>query len=209
LYKVQFESISAAAQVVGHDWALRIAGALRFGKPIEQFYGLDATLAEIQGDLPSVATVVVTNPAGQVLNSRGQPPLKHDLAEAIQRRLAAPAGPTPRLDTRYYLVFPIQGRNNQLAGTLTLVIQEAVITEALKKPFERNLQALAMVALAASMALLIGMMVFNRRRDAQLPSGWRLYAWPLIVMLVAQGVYTWDSIDIFRNQYLGAVKDST
>ncbi|HRY15519.1 MAG TPA: hypothetical protein P5330_06555, partial [Candidatus Competibacteraceae bacterium] len=197
LHKVQFESTSAAVQVVGHDWALRIQGAIRFGKPIEQFYGLDATLAEIQGDLPVVATVAVTNAAGQVLQRRGDPPAERDLTEVVEKSLAMPTGPTPRINARYYLVFPIQGRDGQATGTLTMVINETTITKALKSQLEHNLWMLAMVALAASIALLAGVILFNPLHSNQRPSGWRLYALPLVVMMLAQGAYTWDSIETF------------
>ena len=209
LHEIQFESTSAAVRVVGHDWALRIQGAIRFGKPIEQFYGLDATLAEIQSDLPVVATVAVTNAAGQVLRARGEPPVARDLAEAVKRSLAAPTGSAPHLDARYYLVFPIQGREGQVTGTLTMVVHEATITAALRDPLAHNLRVLAMVALAASVFLMVGVATLDPLRGDRPPSGWRLYALPLTIMLLAQSAYTWDSIETFRNQYLGTVDETT
>ena len=209
MHKVQFESTSAAARVVGHDWALRIQGAIRFGKPIEQFYGLEETLAEIQKDLPTVATVAVTNAEGQVLSARGEPPMQSDLAEAIQRSRSGPAGSTPKLNQRYYLIFPIKGRDGQVTGALAMTINEGTILEALRPQLEHNLWVLAMVAVGASISLLVGVMAFNPLRNNRQSTGWRVYALPLVVMLVAQGIYTWDSIETFRNQYLGTVKDTT
>ena len=209
LYKVQFESIAAVARVVGHDWALRIQGAIRFGKPIEQFYGMEEILAEIQHDLPAVATVAATNAAGQVFNARGESPRDQELTEAIQRYLAAPAGPAPKLGTRYYLVFPIKDRDGQVNGTLAMVINEATMAQTLRSLIESNLQVLGVVTLVASAALLIGLIAFNPLRGDRQPSGWRLYALPITVMIIAQGAYTWNVIETYHVQYLDTVKDTT
>ena len=209
LYKVQIESVSAVAQVVGHDWALRIQGAIRFGKPLEQFYGMDEILAEIQQDLPAVATVAATNAAGQVLNARGEPPMDHELAEAVARCLAAPAGPTLKFGARYYLVFPIEGRDGQMTGALAMVVNQATIIQMLRSHLESNLKTLGKVTLVASLALLIGLMVFNPLRSDRKPSGWRLYALPIAVMITSQIIYSFYIIDTYRSQYLDTVKDTT
>lgn len=209
LYKVQLESVSAVVRVVGHDWALRIQGAIRFGKPIEQFYGLETTLAEIQHDLPVVATVAVTDAAGRVLSARGERLRDGALAQAIERSRTAPAGSTYKIDGGYCLVFPIKGRDGQATGALVMVVKETAIAQALENHLERNLMVLVLVALAASAALLVGMIMFNPLRGDAPPSGWRLFALPIAVMVLAQGGYAWDSIETFHRQYLDTVKETT
>lgn len=206
--KVQFESTSAAVRVVGHDWALRIQGAIRFGKPIAQFYGLGETLAEIQRDLPAVATVALADPAGKVLSSRGAAPQAADLAAAVKRSLATPAAVAPEIGGRHYLIFPVQGRDDAVAGALVMVVDEATITRALGRHADGNLLLLALVAVAGSVVLLTGLVLFNPLRNPAAASGWRLYALPITVMVLAQGVYSWDSIATFRAQYLDAVQET-
>ncbi|MDV7391616.1 hypothetical protein RZS08_09700, partial [Arthrospira platensis SPKY1] len=79
-----------------------------------------------------------------------------------------------------------------------MVIHEAAIAAAPRDHLEQNLQILALVTLAASVCLLVGILAFNPLRGVRPPSGWRLYALPLAVMLLAQGAYTWHSIDTFQ-----------
>jgi predicted MFS family arabinose efflux permease len=208
LHKVQFESTTAAVRMVGHDWAQRIQGAIRFGKPIEQFYGLHATLTEIQKDLPAVATVAITNPQGSLIQSVGQAPMLDDLASSVRRTLAASKPVASKLQGRHYLVFPIQGREAQAAGALVMTVDEATITQALSEHLGRNLMVLAVVALLAALVLLAGLPLLGFGGIGIQSSRWRLFALPILVAVLAQGVYSWDSIHTFRQQYLGAVQET-
>lgn len=207
LNKVQFESTTAAVRMVGHDWALRIQGAIRFGKPIEQFYGLDATLAEIKKDLPAVATVAVTNAQGVLIKSVGQAPALDDLANSVSSVLATSKPVISKLQGSHYLVFPIQGRESQVAGALVMTVRQSVINQALSEHLERNLVVLAVVALLAALALLVVLRLL-RLSSVGIQSHWRLFALPILVVVLAQGVYSWDSIHTFRQQYLGAVQET-
>ncbi|THF57247.1 MFS transporter [Pseudothauera rhizosphaerae] len=206
--KVQFESTSAAVRVVGHDWAQRIQGAIRFGKPIAQFYGLNETLAEIARDLPAVSTVALTDAAGHVIGSHGDALRTGDLAAAVKRTLAAPGMLAHEVGGRHYLSFPIKGRDDAVAGALVMVVDGATITGALEPHVESNLALLAMVALGGSVLLLGGLLLINPMRGEAGMSGWRLYALPIAVMVLAQGVYSWESIATFRTQYVDAVQDT-
>lgn len=210
LHKVQFESTTAAVRMVGHDWALRIQGAIRFGKPIEQFYGLKATLTEIHKDLPAVASVAITNAQGVLIQSVGQAPVQDDLATSVRRMLAASKPVVGKLQGRHYLVFPIQGREGQMAGALTMTVHEATITQAVSEHLGRNLLVLALVALLAALVLLAGLPLLRISGASGMgtQSRWRLFALPILVVVLAQGVYSWDSIHIFRQQYLGAVQET-
>lgn len=208
LHKVQFESTTAAVRMVGHDWALRIQGAIRFGKPIEQFYGLDATLAEIQKDLPAVATVAITNARGALIQSVGDAPVVEDLANSVRHRLAASKPVASKFKGRHYLVFPIQGREAQMAGALVMTVEQATITHALAEHLERNLVVLTVVVLVAALVLLAGLPLLGWGGIGLQSSRWRLFALPIVVAVLAQGVYSWDSIHTFRQQYLGAVQET-
>lgn len=211
LHKVQFESTTAAVRMVGHDWALRIQGAISFGKPIEQFYGLKATLTQIQKDLPAVASVAVTNAQGVLIQSVGQAPVRDDLATSVRRTLAASKPVVGKLQGRHYLVFPIQGREGQMAGALTMTVHEATITQAVSEHLGRNVLVLALVALLAALVLLAGLSLLRISGGASgmgTQSRWRLFALPIVVVVLAQGVYSWDSIHTFRQQYLGAVQET-
>ena len=62
LYKVQLESVSAVVRVVGHDWALRIQGAIRFGKPRNLPVELPKeAIAQIDGNNRHDSSFTITN----------------------------------------------------------------------------------------------------------------------------------------------------
>lgn len=207
--KVQFDAIAAAAVSVSHDWALRIQGAIRFGKPLEQFYGLDRTLAEIRQDLPDVSSIVVTDAQGKTIQAQGKPVDEKDLRRAVQQRLASNSQAAQTINKRNYLVFPIKGRDGASIGTLTTIVDNEVVSAALSEHLAKNLQVLAGVTLASAVLLVLGTL-FNeaRYRDKPDTPQWRLQILPIAIVVLAQGVYSWQSIETFQRQYIWAVKQT-
>ncbi|WP_142848221.1 MFS transporter [Telmatospirillum sp. J64-1] len=208
LRNVHQDTLSASARVVGNDWALRIQGAIRFGKPIEQFYGLDQTLQEIKTDLTAASMVAVTDARGEVLNFVGDTPRDMDLKRAVQESRDKPPGQTVTLGDDHYQVFPILHRNGEWAGTLALIIPNATVTRAVEQHVQDNILLLLLVAAAGSAGLLAGLLILNPTRRDRPVSRLRLYAMPILVLILAQGVYSYESIQTFRSQYLGATHET-
>lgn len=206
LKTVFHETAAASVRVTGHDWALRIQGAIRFGKPIEQFFGLDSMLAEIAGDLPRASLVAVTLADGEVVQAVGpdSAPLVPDIARALRETItasAAPAATAFEAGERHLFIFPIAARDNGTAGTLVIALPTATLAAALAPHLEDNIARLLLVAGASILALVVGLILLAPLRPGASVSRMRLYALPVAVLVAAQGLYSWQSIQSFQTQY--------
>lgn len=211
LRTIHADAVTSGMRVVGGDWALRIQGAIRFGKPIGQFYGLDATLAEIRGDLRAADFVALTLPDGIVVGSQGDPALAADVPAAVARRLSGEG--TERaghgrdhagIGDAHYFVFPIEGRDGSWAGSLVLATADRTIARSLAPHLRRNGYLLALVAAAGTVALLLGLAALAPLRPDRPFPRLRLYAAPIAVLVLTQGVYSFGSVQSFREQYTRA-----
>lgn len=211
---VHQETVAAATRVVGHDLVWRIEGALRFGKPIGQFYGLQDMLAEVMADLPAVVAVAVTGPDGAVLAARGAALPPTEVAVAVRRAVGAgeEARPPPRA-VRGLHAFPVAGRGGEPAGALVLAVSEEAATAAVEVAAAENLGVLLVVGGGGGLVLLAAFLLAPAlrrdvadlgRRGARL----RLLGLPVVVLVVAQALYTWHGVERFRADTVEAMRDS-
>lgn len=210
LRTVHEETVSAAARVVGNDWTWRLEGALRFGKPIQQFYGLQDMLAEVLDDLPAVESVAVTGPQGESLAQRGVPLPPEALSAAVERALAEDLPAVSREGGTLH-VFPVQARDGSRAGALVLAVPDDAVTAGLVDAARQNFGVLLLVAGGGGLALFLGAVVIAPlRRDLGRPdrpgARLRLMLLPVLVLVGAQAIYSWESISTFREQYVTATR---
>lgn len=211
LRTVYTDNLASSVRVVGHDWALRIQGAIRFGKPIEQFFGLDQSLLEISRDLPFTSLVALTLPDGRILGAAGQDangPItsahQAAVAEAVVAHLENPrASGSSAMGAadQMRFVFPIQSAQGATAGALVIAVHQTTLDTALAPHRDRNLMVLAATAAGGIFVLAVGLFILSPLRPGLPFRRWRLLLLPVIVLAGTQGLYSWDSIRNFDAQY--------
>lgn len=212
------DSMASSVRVVGHDWALRMQDAIRYGKPISQYFGLRSSLLEIAGDLPMASLVALTLPDGRILDAVGAHAegglaldLQADVKEAVTARLAADTtGATVQAksgdDFRH--VFPILTREGRPAGALIVTVEKATVEAALKPHLARNLAVLAATALGGTCILAVGLIILAPAQPDRPFSRMRLFCLPIVALAATQGAYSWDSIRTFDTQYREAASQT-
>lgn len=181
------ETAASSVRVVGHEWALRIQGALRFGKPISQFYGLEAMLDEIAGDLPRASLIAVTRADGTVIRAAGSdaaggvsPEITsavHDTVTAAVERVADAGKAADNRKQkgisaadRLMFAFPIASRDGSTAGALLIALPEQALAAALQPVQNASLRQLALVTTGGAIALVLGLGLLAPLRPGATPS---------------------------------------
>ncbi|MFC3221312.1 MFS transporter [Tianweitania populi] len=208
--KTAFEASATAARIVGNDWAFRIQNSLRFGKPITQMFGLTEMLADIRGDLPFLSGVVVTLTDGSIVESNIEGQLDPGAGMAIGQIAAKAAnGGTPptlsavQLGANHLFVLPVRGARDVLAGTLTMVVPEAVIAEAARGPISLAVQSICVTSIFGALAIALGSLMI-RANAAERTERWKLLVIPALVLVSAQCISSWHNVTTFRDVYLRA-----
>ncbi|WP_167590530.1 MFS transporter [Oceanidesulfovibrio indonesiensis] len=202
-------AVVSKARVVGNDLALKLEGAVRYGKTLESFYGMPQVLDGLRQDMPELSGAYIATPDGVVVHSLDQ---KH--SGALLNELTGPQPPgvldqssnhEPVVQThagRYHVILPIRGPDHALAGTLALAFPTAVVDQRIKQGLDNNLQALLISTAGAALLLAFGLFLFLRIRPDGTFSKARLYAVLLLALGGAQLFYSLNNIQFFRDQYL-------
>lgn len=161
--KLYLTSLVSTLELAGKNLKRKIEQALRFGKPFENFKGLDTLLAEVLRDNPEISSVGVSNRQGNILY--------HTDEEMLGRVFPLPERPFDRkegartqlVEETYITSIPLFDRSDTLVGVIHLSFPRAVITRRLQLMATENAKVLWIVVLLTSLGLIVGMTLWVTR----------------------------------------------
>lgn len=202
-------SIVSSARVVGNDLALKLEGAVRYGKSLESFYGMSQVLDGLRKDMPELSGAYVSTPDGTVVHSLSQELFGASLSDLTgplpPKALGQASNHEPVVLShlgKYFVILPIRGPDNALAGTLALAFPAAVVDQRIEQGLEQNLRVLVISTAGAALLLTLGLFFFLHIGPYGGFSKARLYAVLLVALGGAQIFYSANNIQFFREQYL-------
>lgn len=213
LEKLYSGSIVSGFEVVANDFLLKLQAAVRFGKPLDKFFGMDKAMAELKADLPELDNIMVAMPDGLVVHSyrdyaQGltlQQRLGLDLAKVLD---SAPGQGSLVLKTsgQRHLLLQLH-KEQELAGLVVFSFPESLIQERVRRAMQANLVILAQVTLVAALLLILGLR-FLVRLEAGVAKR-RLFVVLLLVVGGAQLVYALMNMNMFRGNYVEVTRDKS
>ena len=213
LEKMYIQGTLSRHRVAGGDMVRKIERAIRLGKPLERFVGMDRLFANIRSHAPSVTNALVLLPDGTVTQT-----MNPDTTASTWKKYLETQGKITRIDggkkgqtasfessSSVYLLMPITVKKEP-AGQLALVLSKQRIKDALEQAVFSNLKTLLMATSGAALILLIGMIfVFPTRSDH--PSfNTRLYTILILAFGCAQLFYSMSNILFFKDQSFSFLK---
>lgn len=210
LERAQRDILSGTFELAGREGAEEIESGLRFGRPLDQFLGIDEILQEVQNEVSDIESVLVAVPDGTVVGSLGDegPAVLSDriATSFLTGSLSAETTAAFTIGADRYFLTPILDRNGELAGTLIVTVPETVLEERLGSSIQGSIAFMLAVTAVAAVLLAIVASRLRTRTDQQRASRWRTLLVPLIVLLGAQGAYSFDVLRIFQDNYAGATR---
>lgn len=208
LEKAQVNILSERFQLLGREGRTQIESGLRFGRPLEQFLGLETIFEEIRNEAPEVTTVFVTDATGAPVGPETGP-LSPALIAALTRAASA-SGPQARpvtavdIDGSRHFVTPLRNRDMQLAGLLVFGIPIAALSEQRDLAINDGIAAMLIITGLATALLAVAAGRLRMAMARQNVSRWRWMLFPLVVLLGAQIAYSVFVLQVFRANYATA-----
>jgi predicted MFS family arabinose efflux permease len=201
-------------ELLARDTAAKIEAGLRLGKPIGQFFGLDALLDRNLGNVPDLVGATVLLPDGYALSATAKPiPMASALTKALVD--AAPTLPAGAGVTRlrsgavmatgadtFALAVPLHGRQARMDGVLVLAVDHTDQAFREREFLKRTVLVLGLTTLAAAIFLIVALGWVMPFDTLTRPGGRARLAVPLAALILAQGVYAADTIVSFRAAWL-------
>lgn len=152
-------TLMAAYSAVGNKAADNIREALGYGKPLDDFFGLDAILRRVRDNVPSARSVAVAMTDGRIVHT-DTGPAQGTMAEATRRRVASELARRPywfQYDAavgRYTLYVPVpKPERDGIAGYLLITSNAAPIDHEVEG-FRERIAALLVWTGGGTVALL-------------------------------------------------------
>jgi len=179
--EIYLKTLISKYEILGKDLNRRIEQALKFGKPLDRFLGMDRLVEALFRRADELGEVSIFDPhgrplfsfqkaeavmaravvddkddaRGKVLLDRGEP-----MRPRSTQNLGAYQGPWPRVlltEGRYHLVFPIRAPFSGLQGYLELSFDRSVLDakkwELVRRSITKLLVAVALTGLAVALLI--------------------------------------------------------
>jgi predicted MFS family arabinose efflux permease len=195
--------------------AAQIQTGMRLGKPLAQYFGLADMLRGLSGHISDLQGASVLLADGQVVESYGGPvdgkalidALSHDgdTGMAAVRRSPSGAVYSTEGDTLKVAV-ALDGADGTLAGAMVLQVRRHAARESAL--MVGNARVLLLTTLGAAIALVLFFRFVIPLYELASANKARLW-FPLLVLLLAQGIYAAYTIHAFRDVWMQVTRQNT
>lgn len=231
LEKFYVESLASSYRVIGKDLQIKLETALRFGKQVEKFIGMDPLLENtlrnmaLQGDGEDIEDaeregfpsdfgryVAVALPEGNILYSTRETLIGTALPKKAQIDYSALSqeddlGVTPQYtknEGTYYVMLPIRDRDGIWAATAVLAFDATQVKALLNPALVKNVQTGGIILAGGVIALLILLHLVLPREGKKLK---RISIVLFLVIILSQLLFFSFSTTVFKNYYLNITRE--
>ncbi|OWT62084.1 MFS transporter [Candidimonas nitroreducens] len=202
-------------QLLARQTSDQIQNGMRLGKPLAQFFGLSAMLDDLQHRIPDLSGASVVLADGQALASVGTPlqtaallrDLRSNLTDEHGHARAAGPGSVHQADAQGIRVaVPLLRDHGSLQGAVVLQVHPQEMRQSTL--MIDNLTVLGLSTLCAAIVLGLAFRYAMPLYEVAAASRARMLV-PLLVLLLAQGVYAAYTIHTFRDVWIRVTRDNT
>lgn len=215
LNRLVADNTAERVELLARRTSTQIQTGMDLGKPLAQFFGLPALLDELRLRVPDFSAAAVVLADGTVLDAIGDPDGFQDMPAALSR----PAGAEPEGVSRtaagavhetdehgVAVAVPLLRADAGVAGAVVLRVAPRDMREA--GLLVQNARVLAGVTLAAALLLALAFRYAMPLYELAAASRARM-AVPLVILLLAQGVYAAYTIHTFRDVWVDVTRGNT
>jgi predicted MFS family arabinose efflux permease len=231
LEKLYVESLASSYRVIGKDLQIKLETALRFGKQVEKFIGMDPLLENtlrnmaLQGEAEDIEDaeregppadfgryVAVALPKGNILYSTRETLIGSTLPKRAQIDYSTVSqkddlGGTPQYtkdEGTYYVMLPIRDRDGTWAATAVLAFDETQVKALLNPALVKNVKTGGIILAGAVITLLFLLHLVSPWDGKKLK---RISIVLFLVIILSQLLFFSFSTTVFKNYYLNITKE--
>jgi len=215
--KLYRNSLISSYQVVAGDLQRNVKTAIRFGKPIDKFFGMTRLMEEVKQNIPDLHNVSVSLPNGKVLYSlrkelvgrRTPVDLRIDFGEREETSPDDTRAQAILSQNKYHILLPIKDASKKWVGTIDISFEEQLIIERIKSIIKENLKGLVLTTLISAIILACGLFLFVTFKDGEKLQRFRIYLVLLLILGSAQIFYSASNVKAFRKNYVDITRAKT
>ena len=230
LEKLYIDSIATQYGTIGKDFQRKVESALRFGKNIEKFFGIDKMLGETKQNIQKkisfqstsehktplpekveYVSVSVMLPDGRIHNSTHHNLVATTIPEHIKRQLVKKAPGSDQADTQlnqtryldsYIVSLPLRDRNNNIAAFAVIMFSANRVDAFSDSILQRCVKEIAIITVCSILLLLL--LLSLGRANAPNVKRWKMKVTIAILfsILSAQLVFSGLNINAFHSHHL-------
>jgi predicted MFS family arabinose efflux permease len=205
LKKNYVTSLTGSYTVAGSECRRKIEYAVRYGKPLENFYGMKELLQEVKQDATDLIDVRVVLPNGKILydlKGRAAGALSDKLFRELDFRPNLKENIVIRHEGNYALFLPLLDSQNKCIGLLNLVFNESLVNARVHLFWQQNIRDMLAVASLAAVSLGILLFVIPIVNKAGVIRKKLIFTILLSVLGAAQIYYGLANVTMLKNMYL-------
>ena len=201
LLRLGTDSAADRLSLIAGRTAGQVQAGLKLGKPLTQYFGLSLVFDRLRDDIPDLQAAAVVLDDGTVLASSGpdieSARLLRDLGKGAARARES-------VGESLVLALPLAEPDGGRKGALIIQVSATGLPEG--ATLWDNLGFLTIVTVIAALVMALAMRRLPVQRIAA--AGWLRMAVPVVIMLAAQGLYTFHTVQDFRNIWRAVIEQN-
>ncbi|MFD2673208.1 MFS transporter [Marinicrinis sediminis] len=206
------ESLVSGYAVAGQESVRKIEYAVKYGKPLSNFYGMDEVLASTKELNETIEETRLVLPDGTIrYTDAGKTTgtsLPAELAERLKDETGTDEVLSAELAGKYHIYLPVKDRSQADIGYVELVFDESVVTTRTNAYLWKLVRYLAIVA---SIAVIVGLLFVLRVRlldEAGRIRKKRIFVSILVSLSMMQIVFGYLNYHLFDQAYQDITRES-
>jgi len=208
LKKAYIDTLVARYTTAGSEPGIEIEYALKYGKRLNQFYGIAEIMDKIMRNAPSLENIKIVTGEGKVLYDLQGRVADERLHSSLLVQTAFQSHHLVRADGHYNLFFPIRDRNGMRVGFMNLIFDNAVVDQRVEAFGWQSLRYFAIVLGCAAFVLTLLFFRVRIRQSRPLKMKWVL-GMVLGIVVVSQAAYMLVNLSLFQQAYRNLVRENT
>lgn len=208
-------SLVRSYTVVGGETVRKIEYAVKYGKPLSNFYGMKELLAEVVQNSQDIKAVKVVLPDGKIAYDLNGTVSNEDLPNELIKEVNFKENSdgiqyiSELYHSEYHTFLPLRNREGEWIGSLDLIFDEGIVEMHSNKYLKSNLEFMIVLALIAALILVFLFFKIRTINDKGEILEKRILLIVLCVLAVSQVVYAVNNIFMFRNAYNSIARANT
>jgi predicted MFS family arabinose efflux permease len=208
LKKAYIDTLVARYTTAGSEPGIEIEYALKYGKRLNQFYGIAEIMDKIMKNAPSLKNIKIVTGEGKVLYDLQGRVADERLDSALLAETAFQSHHLVRTEGHYNLLLPIRDRSGNRVGFMDLIFDSAVVDRRVEAFVWQSLRYFAIVLGCAAMVLTLLFFRVRIRQSRPLKMKWVL-GMVLGIIVVSQAAYMIVNLALFQKTYHNLVRENT
>lgn len=202
------ESLVSSYGVSGRQNVHKIEYALRYGKPLDNFFGIEDILAEVRRDFPEITEVQVVYGDGRVLYNLDGKVEDVSLSDELQEKSSAFLSETDNdylysiHEGEYHIFLPIEDRDNIWQGNLQIIFPADVINNRVADFTGSLVTYLAILAFIGLCVIFFLISRYSFVKDSGEINRKKFLIVTMVLLGLIQVVFGGINYQLFRNGYL-------